>query len=196
MANPFTSPSISGYNPGAPPDDGSQVASNLATWADIKNDLSDPVKSLAETISTNVSTAFGKIFGNNVSATSSNYTVVAGDQGKVLSCTNTITITLLAVATASSNFTISVYNAGSGTITVDGNDSETVNGVASITIDPGGFAILSSNGSAWTAMGVLGTTTDAKYTKNLGLLASVSANALTVALKGQDGNDPAVTNLV
>src|SRR3990172_7930956 len=154
--NPFTQPTISGYNPSAPPDDGSQVASNLATWADIKNELSDPVKSLVETAISNTSTAFGKIFGNNVSAVSATYSVVAGDQGKILSCTNTITLNLLAAATASSNFTFAVWNGGTGVVTLDGSASETINGATTLGIQAGCFAIVSCNGSAWTATGIVG----------------------------------------
>ena len=169
MPNPFSSPSISGYNPGPPPDDGSQVASNLATWADIKNELSDPVKSLVETAISNTSTAFGKIFGNNVSAVSATYSVVAGDQGKILSCTNTITLNLLAAATASSNFTFVVWNGGTGVVTLDGNASETINGATTLAIQAGCFAIVSCNGSAWTAIGtfpetIIITSTDAGAT--------------------------------
>lgn len=36
----------------------------------------------------------------------------------------------------------------------------------------------------------------AGYTRNVGLSASVAANALTIALKGKDGNDPSATNPV
>src|SRR3990172_3570661 len=157
--NPFTQPTISGYNPSAPPDDGSQVASNLATWADIKNELSDPVKSLVETAISNTSTAFGKILGNNISAVSATYSVIAGDQGKVLSCTNTITLNLLAAATASSNFTFVVWNGGTGVVTLDGSASETINGATTLGIQPGCFAIVSCNGSAWTATGIVGNIT-------------------------------------
>src|SRR3990172_3788902 len=159
MPNPFSSPSISGYNPSAPSDDGSQVASNLATWADIKTELADPLKSLVETAISNTSTAFGKIFGNNVSAVSGTYSVVAGDQGKVLSCTNTFTMTLLAAATASSNFTFVVWNGGTGVVTLDGSASETINGATTLGIQAGCFAIVSCNGSAWTATGIVGNIT-------------------------------------
>lgn len=48
----YTTQTISGYNPSAPPDDGSVTSSNLATYDKIKTELVDPVKTLAEAINT------------------------------------------------------------------------------------------------------------------------------------------------
>lgn len=58
MTDLYTSQTISGYNPDAPPDDGSAVASNLATYDQIKTELVDPVKTLTEAINTQVNTSF------------------------------------------------------------------------------------------------------------------------------------------
>ena len=59
--NPYTSVSAVGYNASPPPDDGSQVAANLITWAGIKSKLADVVKTLADQINTNVFAAFGSL---------------------------------------------------------------------------------------------------------------------------------------
>lgn len=61
MTDLYASQSISGYNPDAPPDDGSQTASNLATYDQIKTELVDPVKTLAEAINSQVNTAFATL---------------------------------------------------------------------------------------------------------------------------------------
>ena len=58
--NPYTSQTISGYNSSPPPDDGTQTAANQLSWAKHKTKLSDPVKTLAESINTAVSATFAK----------------------------------------------------------------------------------------------------------------------------------------
>ena len=50
--NPYSSQSITGYNAGAPADDGSQVSSNQLEWDKHKTKLGDPLKTLAEAINT------------------------------------------------------------------------------------------------------------------------------------------------
>ena len=145
----YSAPSISGYNSSPPSDDGSNTSANEVTWAGIKTKIGDPVKTYAQAISSAVDTAFGKIFLNAVSAESSDYTVVTGDRGKLLSCTNTITITLVAAATAGDGFPIAIKNSGSGVVTVDGYSSETINGQTTFTLYAGTFIILSCDGSNW-----------------------------------------------
>lgn len=61
MANPYTAVTISGYNATPPPDDGSQVSANQVTWAKHKTKLADPIKTLAESINTNVNAAFATV---------------------------------------------------------------------------------------------------------------------------------------
>lgn len=63
-SNIYSSQSISGYNTSPPPDDGSQVASNVAKWSDIKDKFGDPVKTLAEAINTQMVTAGAKAVNN------------------------------------------------------------------------------------------------------------------------------------
>ena len=86
--NPFTSPSISGYNTSPPADDGTQVSSNEITWAKHKAKLADPVKTLAESTVSNTSTAFDSIantgadqnnqFAGSIAFASSSKTIASG----------------------------------------------------------------------------------------------------------------------
>ena len=56
--NPFTKPSISGYNANPPPDDGSQVSANEIEWAKHKEKLGDPLNTFATAIADNTESAF------------------------------------------------------------------------------------------------------------------------------------------
>jgi hypothetical protein len=58
--NPYSSPSISGYNSNPPSDDGSQTSANEITWAKHKTKLGDPIKTYAAAIDSAVTTAFSK----------------------------------------------------------------------------------------------------------------------------------------
>ena len=60
--------------------------------------------------------------GIDIDAKTTNYTTVAGDHKSTLECSNTITITLLAAASAPVGYIVTVKNAGSGTITVTPTD--------------------------------------------------------------------------
>lgn len=62
MTSPYTSASISGYNSSPPEDDGSAIETNQVSWSKHKNKLGDPLKTLAETINTNVDAAFTAIY--------------------------------------------------------------------------------------------------------------------------------------
>jgi len=147
MSNPYTSQSISGYNSSPPSDDGSQNSTNEITWAKHKTKLADPVKTLSEAINTELLSAFASLFGGNISTHSTAYTVVAGDRGKFLSVTGTTTITLLDISTAGTGFPIAIVNTGAGTVTVDGDSAETINGAATVSLGPGACVILTTDGT-------------------------------------------------
>lgn len=58
--NQYTSVSISGYNSSPPPDAGETTAANTVEWDKHKTKLGDPVKTLAESMDTNILAAFAK----------------------------------------------------------------------------------------------------------------------------------------
>jgi hypothetical protein len=153
MSNPYTSVTVSNYNSNPPTDDGAQTPANEITWSKHKTKLGDPLKTALESINTNASTAFGKVSGG-VTSVSADYTVLAGDQGKLIVQTgDSKTITMIAPATASSPFQVSIVNrsAGSTNLTVTRSSAETINGASSITVLPNYGVTLECDGTNWTA---------------------------------------------
>ena len=57
----WTPPSLSNYNISPPPDDGSQVASNVGAWATIKTKLSDPLRVWIEAINTSLTSFLSSV---------------------------------------------------------------------------------------------------------------------------------------
>lgn len=87
-----------------------------------------------------------------VLAKSATYTVAKEDIGKLISCTGTFTLSLLAVATSGNGFAFFVKNTGVGVITIDPNSAELINGVATMVLTPGRWALCICDGTAWTAL--------------------------------------------
>jgi len=160
MGNPYTQPSLSGYNSNPPADDGSAVATNEITWAKHKNKFGDPLKTYSAAISTNVLAAFALLPFRTISAISGNTTVATGDRGTHYNCTGTFTLTLPAAGDATISFVISGQNAGTGVVTIDADSSETINGVLTVAIPSGTGFVLVCDGSNWTA--IIGTRPGAK----------------------------------
>jgi len=105
----------------------------------------DVIYSVSSAVST--STTF---FLNATLEKNATYTVVAGDDSKLIRCTaNTFTVTLLPAATATEGFIVTVTNDGDGIITVDADASELINGVTTVTLQPGENIILTCTGTAW-----------------------------------------------
>lgn len=95
-------------------------------------------------------------FGANVEEVSSNTLVTSAYKNYLIVGTGTINLTLLAAADAGEGFVFSVQNHGSGTITVDPDASETINGASTLTISAGTSAIIICDGSEWFALGTIG----------------------------------------
>lgn len=154
MTNPYVNQTISGYNSSPPSDDGSATASNEVKWSTIKTKLPDPVKVLSEGIDSATSAAFDVIYLNATTALTALYTVQASDRGKLLTADGTFTITLLAAGTAGAGFSVTIKNIGSGTITIDGDDTETIDGALTLVLSTQYDSMtLTSDGSNWNAVG-------------------------------------------
>ena len=81
------------------------------------------------------------------------------------------TFTLAAVANFPEGLAEILFrNHGTAVLTLDGNGAETINGVATLKLGPGGWAVLSRRGSAWDARGKSSLTTvftgSGTWTKN------------------------------
>ena len=202
MANPYTAPSISGYNSNPPPDDGSNTAANEIKWSTQKTKLADPIKTLAETDITNTTAAFLKVLGGNgVTSTAISYTVVAADQGKLVRATAaSITITTPDATDVTAPFVFALLNNSSGTITFDGNGSQTIDGNANITVTPGSGMVIFTDGSNWFTTGQQGTLVGKQLmfgdVINGTITESNATNAVTYSLKTLAGNDPSSTDQV
>lgn len=89
-----------------------------------------------------------------VAAKSSGYTVAITDYKTLLDCSGTFTLALTAAATLGDGFYCHVRNSGTGTITVDPNGSEQIDGAATLKLWPGDACMLFCNGSAWLTVGL------------------------------------------
>lgn len=83
---------------------------------------------------------------------SGNYTIAIGDVGCFVVFTASATATLPSIANAGTGFPIAIYNShATADVTVDPG-ADTINGAGSLTVGPGGAALLTSNGTEWKAV--------------------------------------------
>lgn len=94
--------------------------------------------------------------GADTQAKSSAYTVVEGDRGDVLFCTSTFTLSLTAAATLGDGFSFGLVNTGTGSITIDPNGAETIDGAATKVLAPNQSCIVITDGTLWRTVGLSG----------------------------------------
>jgi hypothetical protein len=99
-----------------------------------------------------------KALVNDTVPLSGAYTVTAADRGKVLLAAGTWTLALTAASSLGDGFCCAVANVGSGTITIDPNGTEAIDGVSTIAIGPGESTLLVCTGTAWRSLFRGGTT--------------------------------------
>jgi hypothetical protein len=155
----YTSQTITGYNSSPPPDDGSQVSANKITWSGQKTKLSDPIKTLAEAINTELVSAFGKTYSAHVTTKSTAFSVAVGDRGTMFLCgTASYAVNLPAAATAGDGFIVGFINTGGGstTVTITASGAETINGSTTFVLTSANAGIwIGCDGSAWYIIGHL-----------------------------------------
>lgn len=81
------------------------------------------------------------------------YTVAAGDVDCTIKCTGTFTLSLLAAASAGDGFVFAVRNISTGSITIDPNGAEQIDGAATVVLAPGESCHVVCDGSAWYTIG-------------------------------------------
>lgn len=146
----YTSQTISNYNDDPPPDDGSAVAANQVKFSTVKDELADPIRVLAQAINTELLSAFSSLFLGNTENKATTFNVATTDDGTLFNCTAPLTVNLPPAVDAGEGFAVVIFNNSGGTITIDGDSSETINGNATVTLtnDLDAF-ILVSTGSLW-----------------------------------------------
>ncbi len=151
MTNPYSAPTLTGYDSSPPPDDGSEVESNRLEWAKHKDKHGDPLKSYGEGISAATSAAFDTIFLNATVTKSTAYTVTTADRGKLFLVTGTTTLTLPKASDAGNGWAAAVKKTDSANVTtIDGDGSETIDGTTTRTLnDQNETIVIVSDGTNW-----------------------------------------------
>jgi hypothetical protein len=130
---------------------------------------------------------------------SSNTILDVSDFGKTIVATSTFTQTLDAAATLGDGWFCSYRVESGATITFDPNSTENIDGATTKAVTGPSSGLIFCNGSNFFTVGFVATsltTTVPRLLENLGLAVTMAANAVTIALKGADGNDPSASNLV
>lgn len=88
-------------------------------------------------------------FAGAVVSTATTYNVTVANNNNMIIGTATLTLNLVAAVTAGEGFFIIVKNDGSGTVTIDPNGTETINGATTLALDAGASCIAVCDGSNW-----------------------------------------------
>ena len=153
MVDLYSKPSISGYNSSPPSDDDSQTSANAVSWAKHINKIGGPLKTYIDAVNDAIDGLADDLFGNAVTALSSDYSLTIADYGKTLKTSNAITLTLLTGSGAGGNFVFSFYNSDSSNNLTIGRNGVNINGAASnLTIYPKQAGIAFSDGTDWWIM--------------------------------------------
>lgn len=117
---------------------------------------------------------------SRIQSVSSAPTMATTDRGKVFVCSGTWTFNLIAVGTAGAGYSFLVANTSSGTITLDGAGSETINGAATLVLPASCAALLVTDGSAWSAFVIKTDALDLISAQTITGVKTFRANALVL----------------
>ena len=175
MGTRYTTNTISGYDttPSGLSDDGSETTGNKIHFADVYSNLSDPVKSLAEAINTDLVNHFDVA---SDAAKTTTYAVDADDDRRLVRCDATLgafSVTLGAAATLGNGFqvTIKKTDSSANAVTVDANLSEEIDGAltyvlaaqydwATLRCDGSNLHVVASNKAPGRLVDIANTTTE------------------------------------
>lgn len=126
------------------------------THRDMHNDLGDAVEAVQAELGTDPAGTFSTVKARldqlvAYAAKTSAYTATVADH--TLNVTSgTFTLDLPAASTCTGQ-SLNVKNSGTGVVTLDGNSSETVDGIATYPLGPRSYVQITSTGSAWILTG-------------------------------------------
>ena len=134
MGTKYSSNSISGYNSSPPADDGTVSEANRVKYSTIKTKITDPIKTLVETVDSELATHFD----NGPTAISSATTLGASHYNQVIEASGTSEITLTDAATLGAGWFCEIMNVGAGNVPIlRATASDTIDEVsADITLFP------------------------------------------------------------
>lgn len=91
--NPYTTQSASGYNASPPADDGSAVAANLVSWANLRTKLTDVLKTFIETVNSAIVTMGTKVINTDAGVKNSVAGSIGFDDSELTIATGAVTPT-------------------------------------------------------------------------------------------------------
>lgn len=126
------------------------------THRDMHNDLGDAIEAVQAELGTDPAGSFATVKARldvlvAYAAKTSAYTATVSD-GTLNVTSGTFTLDLPAASTCTGQ-SLRIRNAGSGVVTLDGNSSETIEGVATFPLGNGSYVEITSTGSAWILTG-------------------------------------------
>lgn len=118
------------------------------------------------------------------SSKNANYTLGTNDRAQlIISTGGTLTFSFTAAATLGSTWFTFIRNSGSGTLTLDPNSSETIDGASTLTLNQGDSCMVVCNGSNF-------------FTVGLGKSATTTVSAIIIDGSGGAGDQALTTNEV
>jgi len=186
MGLKYSSNSSSGYNSSPPADDGSVTEANKVKWATIKTKLSDPIKSLADTINSELATHFD----NGPTAIATETTLGATHYNQVIEANTTSNLTLSDASSLTAGWYCDIHNIGSTSFTLArATASNTIDSVSSdVTIYPTEAIRVIVNA------GADGFLTQGRKNNLFNMPAGADvASAATIDLTAATGNSPRIT---
>lgn len=125
-----------------------ELNANLPADADEQAEGDDHIRLIKKLIK-DTFPGFGGVFSRTVSKSSA-FTPGLLENTVLFNCTGSPTVTLLALASLSDG-THYFFFANGGTVTLDGNGTELINGLATLVLSAGRWCMLAKNGSSWLA---------------------------------------------
>lgn len=155
--NPYSSVSISGYNSSPPPDDGSQTSANKVEWQKHKSKLTDPLKTLIESVNTNALAAFNDLALQTAFISTTTATIAEADWGELYLQLATGRINYPDPSTLENGWHHTVYNGSTGIVQLQATATNfwtTVNGLASeFLLRPGHSVKPMNSATTWLPVG-------------------------------------------